>query len=378
MESKELEGRLDEWVHDGLITSDQATAIRAKEAEAAARAAPEETTGVPVIVEILGYVGAAFALSAMLSLVPQLVFLGYWAIVGLPLLIAIACLVGGFLMARVQGGQARRLSQVLLAAGVLAAGATAGLAVFWAVATPVPGVRELGRPLVQAITGPTGAWMFRKAAELSFAIGGLVGAVIGGIIYLRRHTVLQHLAFGAGVAAAVVGGAALLPVTGVVGDLGWVILALGIVWGALSLTGYLPPEGASLTLACLGVIGGLQVVAIQVQNQFAPTPVAWPFAVGLVGALALIGASIPLRKGVMLGFGAAGVVMFMPQLVQAVFPTAIGAPIVLLIAGVLLIGMSVLTAIMLPRMHKHEEQPRGPAPSGPTPTGLGPHAGAGA
>jgi hypothetical protein len=61
-------------------------------------------------------------------------------------------------------------------------------------------------------------------------------------------------------------------------------------------------------------------------------------------------ASILLRQMVFLGLGAAGVVVFVPELLSEAFGKAIGVPIVLLVAGVLLLVAGVAVAVLGRRM----------------------------
>jgi hypothetical protein len=63
--------------------------------------------------------------------------------------------------------------------------------------------------------------------------------------------------------------------------------------------------------------------------------------------------SVAVRSIILLGFGAAGTFVFVPQLIIEFFGDSIGIPLALFIAGVLLVGISLL-AIRLRRSVKPE------------------------
>jgi hypothetical protein len=105
------------------------------------------------------------------------------------------------------------------------------------------------------------------------------------------------------------------------------------------------PPNTAFGVACVGLLMGVQ------QLSHGPDgPMALGQWAGVALALAMLAASLRLKRGIMLGIGAAGVVLFALQLVTTVFEGAIAGPIGLLVAGVLFIGLAVFVAIALPRM----------------------------
>ena len=77
-----------------------------------------------------------------------------------------------------------------------------------------------------------------------------------------------------------------------------------------------------------------------------------------------------MKRGVILGFGAAGVVLWSVNLVNSVFGERMQGPVLLLIIGVVFVAMAVLVGVLLPRFRG-----AGPGESS-TPRPFGPHAGA--
>ena len=65
---------------------------------------------------------------------------------------------------------------------------------------------------------------------------------------------------------------------------------------------------------------------------------------GIATAVAILAASIPLRSMVHLGFGAAGVLLFLPQIVFEYLGHTLGAPPALLVSGMALLAGAFLTA----------------------------------
>jgi hypothetical protein len=71
---------------------------------------------------------------------------------------------------------------------------------------------------------------------------------------------------------------------------------------------------------------------------------------GALTGVALISIAIWRRRGAALGFGAAAIVIFVPQLLYAVFQDTVGVPIALLFAGILLVAMAVLVIVVRPKV----------------------------
>jgi len=147
---------------------------------------------------------------------------------------------------------------------------------------------------------------------------------------------------------------------------GAVMLVVGALFGAGALFNVVTPVNAAYTIASLGLFLGLQNLTF---NPLTERASAVPMWAGLAIAIAMIVGSIPLKRGVLLGFGAAGVVVYSVMLVNELFGGQIGGPIMLLIVGTVFVAMAVLVGFMLPRMKRGGEGGRHTPP-------LGPHMGA--
>jgi hypothetical protein len=84
----------------------------------------------------------------------------------------------------------------------------------------------------------------------------------------------------------------------------------------------------------------------------------------------MIIASIPMKRGVILGFGAGGVVLWSVNLVNSVFGERMQGPVLLLVIGVVFVAMAVLVGVLLPRFRR-----AGPGERS-TPRPVDPHTGA--
>lgn len=277
MNRSELEVRLSEWAREGLLTEAQAAAIRDRE-DSAARRGPLGGSGIPVITEILGYVGGALAAGAILILMFKWWDdLGALGRVALPGLVAAATYAAAVLIGRVKSPSAGRLEQFLLLLGVAATGFASGIVVHDACCSHAPSDPERLRAI---------AW--------SSLTGFVVASVAAGIVYRFRRTPLQHLALGFAIGGVVLGvqplfGAGMPPwLPGVL------LVAASLVWGALSIRGALPPVDGGLALASVGVLLGIVVAGASGGGD---PPRATPIA-GLVASLGLLAASFVLRRGV--------------------------------------------------------------------------------
>lgn len=314
------------------------------------RYAPAERPAGRIGAEVAGYAGAAFLTAGTGALLGE-----YWTQIGVagriavPAIDAVVAYVSALVVERTRTDSARRLSQVLYAAGAVAVSGAVAMA-----AHRVAEVR-LGPP-------PTGeqsteSWMFPESwASLA---GALTAVALGGATWWFRKGAITQIVPGVGVAMAVTSGFSLLPQSAARGALaGAILLGIGIAWVLLSVFERVTPSNTGISVGCALSIFGV----MQMMSGGADRPAAWPLWLGIALSVAAIVASIPLRRGVLLGFGAAGVVLFAFVYVQAFFQGRIAAPVVLLVSGVLFIAMAVLVAVALPKTRRD-------APSGPAATG---------
>ncbi len=289
---------------------------------------PSRPRLVPVVSEILGYIGGAFALGGGLALITAFADeIGAFGQIAVCAIAAIAGLVGGFMIGRIDDKGAKRLEQFLLAVGVAASGAAAGLGAY--------------RLVLSGVLGAGGILAVSTAGDWGFFVGSAVAAVVGGVVWWFRRTWLQELAFGISVALACVTVLAIPQTEGPDWVVGAVVLALGVVWGALGYRGVIEPVNAALALGSLGVIAGFLAMA----GMGPQAPYVWALWSGLAAALGLLGLGLVTKRYVVVGIAALGLWQFLPAILSEVFPDSIAGPIVVMILGVLFIGGGVAVAI---------------------------------
>lgn len=329
MTDDRIDRKLAEWAAEGLLSDAQAAAIRDREARAAGG---PRGAGIPIVTEILGYVGGALAVGAVFTLMAawwnDLGALGH---VGLPGLVAVTSLASGFLVGRAGSASARRLEQFLLALGVAAVGCAAGVGVHDACcAAHTP----------DAATAEHFAW--------SNFTGFAAAAAVGAAVFRARPAALQHIACGVPLAGLCLAIGPVAPDWMPRWLPGALLAALSLAWGAMSERGRLRPAGVGLALASVGLLVGI----LNAGDGPDPGLPDGTVLAALLASLGLIGVSLRLRRGVLLGFGAAGVVVFGPWLLSVVFGKTIGVPIAALLTGVVLVATAVAVAYVLPKVRR--------------------------
>lgn len=299
----ELEERLPRWVEEELLAPSQAQAILA--AERRRRATP--AAGGPritLLAEALGYVGATLAVVAVGLIVGE-----YWDQMeawGRVVLSGLVTLVAAGAAHTLRGSDepaVRRLVSLLWLATVVGVATTSGVA-----------LHELTD-------------LDEERAVL--VMSGLSTATALAA-YLPRRTALQQLALlGSGLA--LIGSGITVPD----GDLaplfvGLVFVGAGLGWTALAWGGLLPPR-------TLGLVSGLIVAGIGAQVMAFDDRSTVGILVGIGVAALLVVLSVLDRRTLFLGFGAVGLFVFVPQLVFHWFGDSLGAPLALLLTGLLLI-----------------------------------------
>ena len=318
---RDLERRLSAWVERGLITSDQAQAIRAAE-----EAEPSSPRGPSLAATALGYLGASVALVGGIVAVSR-----EWSEMGTAARLAIsagATLVvfgAGFLARRSGHPALRPLDGFLWFLSAAGAAFTAGL-----LGHDVLGLEARSFFLMGGLAAAAWAlplWRIRPGTLLELAV------VAGLATFLE--SLLEHLP---GPPDEFHG----LPTWG----LGAVLALLG--WGRLL-------SGARGTFALAGV---LLLLGAQVLS-FGWRPAG--LGLGMATAIALLAASVPLRSMAHLGFGAAGVLLFLPQIVFEYLGDTLGAPLALLVSGIALLGGAFLAARLTGRVREEDGRPEDPA-----------------
>jgi len=341
VDGQQLEDRLQVWERAGILTPDQRARIRAFEADprAARREAiepqapqssargSEERRG--RVSEIVGYVGAAFALGAVVLLFEQIWDrFEPWAQITLVLLLAITAIAAGAATLRRPGLPLRRLTAVLWLAGVAAVGWAAGL-----IGSNGLGLRE---------------------ERLALLVGLAIAVIAAVLLWIGQHAVLQ-LGVAIGLIVAVVAGVTLVsPLQPAPSTYGVLLIGGGVAWALAGAGGWLGPvRTAEVTGAVLALIGS-QALATGDRRVVG-------LAVGLTLATLVVGSSLVGERPHLLLVGAAGLFILVPQLVFELFADTIGAPATLLTVGILLI----LLAVGLGRARSSQDRDGERAPTAP-------------
>jgi hypothetical protein len=296
------------WVHEGLITAEQAALMRADvplaTPTAAVWPAPRATS---LVIEALGYLGGVLIMVALGLVVGQ-----YWADLSiggqLALTGAVTVLLlfaGAAVPHRRGGGVGSRLRAVLWMA------AAVGLAAF---------------------LGLAGADVFgwEESAVATFAAGG--AAVLATTLwYLHRQPVL-HVAVLAATVATAIAATTLLPDAGFLP--GVAMWGVGVVWAVLSWGGLYPPRRLGVLLGSVVTTFGALFVASE----------GWGSALAVTTVVALVAFALLVRDLVLLTVAALGTLNVLPVVVSRFFPGVLSAAMALLTVGLFLVGAAVVTA----------------------------------
>ena len=278
--------------------------------------------------EVLGYIGAALALTALSFLVyDSWDVLGTFGQISLATSVAGACLGGGWAVSLNDSATSRRLSNFLFFFGTWAAGVLMGLLA----------AKSMGGL-------DTSEWPVSQFPEM---VGTFSAFALGAVIWWLRKSSSQLV-------ATTIALAAFIPAcfdyssANQVTKIGLWYLVLGLLWIVAGDGGLLEPVSAAWSLGASGMLLGIQAIGFDSYfssslQSGADGPV---YLLGVVMGIAFIVVSLWRHRGVGLGMGAAAIVIFLPQMLNALFDDAIGVPVALLFAGVLLVAMSVFVIVM--------------------------------
>jgi hypothetical protein len=307
-----LRGQLTRWTAAGLIDSDQADRIEAAEREHAA-ALPRRR--LPLVAEVLGYVGAVIAIAAIVVSVHQI-----WKHVPAAVELATAGVIAvGLLLA---GVALRTDSDLALARlrSVLWLLSTAAAAAFVSVLTR----RFMHLADADTALATAAAWLLcavplwwrtRSAAQHLAAFGGAVAVLETGIDRIDPHA--GSFAFGIAL---------------------WV---LALTWGIAVSRGYLFPAPVGMLVSGAGVLAG----AIIAMDHAAGVPLA----VATVGGL--FAAGVLLHRVPLIGIGAVGTLYVIPDAANEYLPGSVVAPLAVAVVGLVLLGV----ALWLARHRRHRD-----------------------
>jgi hypothetical protein len=311
------------WTAEGLIDAGQAARIAAAEAARgefsgspapADRAAPGRPRSdrtarrSPLIVEALGYVGGALAITAGFGLIPFL-----WpdiptsAELTIVAVAAIAFFTVGALLRIGSEPAFRRLRAVLWLLS------TASLAAF---------VALLSAQIWDF--NPTNEALAASAATTVYAV----------LLWWFSRAAPQHLAAFAATAVMIgTGFARLAPGTHASGP-GLAVWGMSILWGAAAHRKFLVPLAAGFVAAGTGLLVGAQMTM--------GTAAGHVLALSTVAGL--LAAGVVLRRVLLIGFGAAGVTVMVPETAIRYLPTSAGAPLAVFVVGLSLLAVALWLA----------------------------------
>jgi uncharacterized membrane protein len=308
---EELDRRVARWVEAGVIGAEQGETILALEGEGREAGGRRRA----VVAEVLGYLGGVLAVvSGFVLGAESWAQLGRWGRAGVLAAVTGALLAAGWWL---RGSEGRVLPRL---ASVLWLGAVAGFAGLLAV------LRE-GRS-DDALADP----------PLAVAAGALVLALV---LYGLERRVLQQVALFLAVVATMVAGGRRLGWSWETVE-GYGFLVLGAAWLELGRRGLAGPRRTSEVLGSLALLSGPAVLDVE-----AVGPGNWGVWLGLGLSVALIVAGSALARNVLLGIGAAGMVVFL-GMVAGEYWSDLGAPLAILLVGLGLVVAAVLVARLRP------------------------------
>ena len=315
-----LVAQLQRWTADGLLSQEQATAILTAEcARARRQAAPARPMS--IVVELLGYLGGTLAvIGAGLLAARFWPDPASWTRLTLLGLVAVALWAAGALVREHADAALWRLR------GVLWLGSSAAVAFFAAL---------------------LGTEVLELDGEAVALLVGLATATHAGALWRRQPRPLQQLACLAGLAVAA--GAGVAVAGGNEAAVGLSVWAVGVLWVLGGWRGLLPPTVVALVAGAIVVLQGAQATAVRWEGA--------GLLFGLASAAGLLAAGMTGRRLALAVVGIIGVVMFLPATVIYFFAGTVGVPVLILLAGVVLL---IVTLVLLRR-----RQPR--AQATPTP-----------
>lgn len=305
-----LREQLARWTDAGLIDAAQAGRIEAAEL---ARAPEAPHRRLPLVAEVLGYVGAFIALVAAGIAVRQ-----FWRTVPPGVELAFAAVAGTGLT--VAGGMLRTGADPAFARlrGVLWLLATASATAFVAVLTHS----------FLRLSGSNVA-LLSEAAWLACAVP----------FFWRNRSSLAHLAVFAGAVALAETGLNRIDPGVHAWGVGLVLWVLSALWGSVVYRGYLVPRTIGLVAGGVGVLVGAGLtMEVAAGQALAVLTVAGLLALGIVS-----------RRVLLIGIGAVGTAWVVPDTAGRYLPGLVVAPLAVAVVGLVLLGI----ALWLARTRKH-------------------------
>jgi hypothetical protein len=279
------------------------------------------------------YIGAVLILAGGIATIGQrLHSISPWGRVGILAGAAVLFLLAGLIVRRVHEPAMQRLADVVWFLSVAAAGWATGFA-------------------AHDVYGNT-------AQVTALAVGTCITVYAVALWLVRRHA-LENFALFAGLVITICG--AIVTVDTSPSSVAFALLlwGFGLVWAGLGWRRYVEPLWVTVPS---GVILALIAPSLAVGEY------GWVYAIGIATATAAMAASVPLRNTPLLALGTLAMFGYVTGMVVRYFHESLGVSGALTITGVLILGLSVITARLLratrPPKPKH---PGAEAPSHLTP-----------
>ncbi len=302
-----LDRRIPTWVDAGLITTEQADAIRAFE-RSNDDPGPSRQRSLISPAEAIGYVGAALALGAIALILNDLwrglVVGGRMTLVGV---LTVALFGAGLAVRSSSSATMQRLTSVLFTATVVGVG--------W-------------------FTSVVAGDLFDLRSAAVWTAVGLATVVVAAALYLWTPRALLQVAV---LVSALIAPVAALDLTQISPGPGW----YGLVVGAIGAAWFLLAAGGWLASRVVGEVSGALVAFMGVQIGSFGDARAAALVIGVVLAAGLVALAIRTDRLHHLIIGALALFVLSPQLVFEVFGDQIGAPATLLLVGLLLVLLAV-------------------------------------
>ncbi|HEX5191135.1 MAG TPA: DUF2157 domain-containing protein [Streptosporangiaceae bacterium] len=302
-----LHEQLDRWTSAGIIDAGQASRIEAAEQ---ARAVAHPRRRLPLVAEVLGYLGAVLAAAAIAVAlrqvwrhVPPAAWLAFSGALAVGFLVA-----GALVRAQAEPAFARLRSVLWLLA-------TASAAAFAAVLTS------------------KFLHMSDNGVALSAAAAWLVCAI--PLWWRTRSAVQQAATFGGAIALTAT---ALDPIDPHAGPFayGLAVWVIAVAWGAAVARGYLVPRVTGVMLSGAGALVGATIA------MSADTPLGQVLALATVAGL--LAAGILAHRVLLIAIGAAGTLYVIPEVANRYLPGSLAAPLAVATVGLVLLAIAMWLA----------------------------------
>lgn len=304
----DLNKQLAQWLEAGIISPEQAELMRHSAVQSPRAGSDDEGGRIPIVAEILGYVGAALAIWAVLFLVSEFwEDLSDWSRAGLFGVLALVLFVSGRGILGHEEPALRRLSSVLWAGSVVAlAGA------LFIVFDPILGV----------------------SVEATWTLIGATCSVAGGLLLWRQTMPAQQIVLFASALTTIMWFMNLIidPELYVYGLVAW---GLGLIWIAMARAGLLAPLGTAVVLGAITMLYGAQLIIIEGGAD------SLGIILGLATAALFAIVGVSLRDRLTIILGAVGIFWFVPQAMFHFFGDAFGGMLALFVTGLVIIGLAI-------------------------------------